>query len=347
MNALLKFGEVLKDSVKYRYFLARPNILILFVTSVCNFKCDTCFNWKNINNGTADLSLEEINKVSNNMRNIKSLLLSGGEPFIRNDLVDIIKIFYENNNTRTIQIPTNGFFTDTIIKKVGIILKTMTNLNVNIGISLDALGEKHDQITRTENAFNNAIQTKMKLAILEKKYTTLKSNFLTVISNQNINDIESLFNYINNNFGFENIAFFPIRGDHFSKNLHEPSYDEWNDVCRLYKNLASDRTFGLKQSIINRKIDFLNKLYLNLLKSKYICGLKCSAGSNICVIDANGNVRACELKSPLANLRDHEYDIAKILNKRQTNKCGCTHTCFINASLDISPIKFARSYLNL
>ena len=31
------------------------------------------------------------------MRNIKSLLLSGGEPFIRNDLVDIIKIFYENN----------------------------------------------------------------------------------------------------------------------------------------------------------------------------------------------------------------------------------------------------------
>jgi MoaA/NifB/PqqE/SkfB family radical SAM enzyme len=71
-----------------------------------------------------------------------------------------------------------------------------------------------------------------------------------------------------------------------------------------------------------------------------------TAGDTSVVIDFNGDVRSCELRGKLANLRDYDCDFEKFwqAQKRQEelgaivqDQCWCTHVCFIHDSLRHSP----------
>ena len=74
--------------------------------------------------------------------------------------------------------------------------------------------------------------------------------------------------------------------------------------------------------------------------------MPCTASETSVVIDYNGDVRACELRGKLANLRDFDCDFQKFwqAGARQDepasivhDQCWCTHVCFIHDSLRHSP----------
>ena len=65
INLLTRCYEPARDYYTYNYSSSPPNHSILFVTSLCNFECETCFYWKNLNDTDNDLTLEEIKKNSN------------------------------------------------------------------------------------------------------------------------------------------------------------------------------------------------------------------------------------------------------------------------------------------
>src|ERR687896_2263506 len=85
----------------------RLGTVILFVTSRCNSLCRTCF-YHNELNQPGDMTFEEIEKVSRTMPPITDLWLSGGEPTLRHDASEIIRMFVRNNGVRRLIIPTNG-----------------------------------------------------------------------------------------------------------------------------------------------------------------------------------------------------------------------------------------------
>jgi len=69
--------------------------------------------------------------------------------------------------------------------------------------------------------------------------------------------------------------------------------------------------------------------------------MPCTAGQSILVVDYNGDVRACELRHKIANLREVGCDFRRILPSealaRETraivrDQCWCTHVCFIHDS---------------
>ena len=62
-----------------------------FVTSVCNARCAHCFY--PINAGKNELTLEEIEKLTRTLPPIRLLLIGGGEPFLRRDLPEIIRLY--------------------------------------------------------------------------------------------------------------------------------------------------------------------------------------------------------------------------------------------------------------
>jgi MoaA/NifB/PqqE/SkfB family radical SAM enzyme len=74
--------------------------------------------------------------------------------------------------------------------------------------------------------------------------------------------------------------------------------------------------------------------------------MPCTAGRTILVIDYNGDVRACELRGRVANLRDVDCDFRRVFPsaamRRETeqivrDQCWCTHVCFIHDSTRDSP----------
>ena len=85
------------------------NTLILFVTSRCNARCETCFYWEELNR-PGDLTFEEIEALSAGMPRFHELWLSGGEPMMRPRLAEILGMFYHRNGVRTLNLPTNGLF---------------------------------------------------------------------------------------------------------------------------------------------------------------------------------------------------------------------------------------------
>src|SRR3990170_2938239 len=75
-------GLSMKSYELYRFFARNsgmPSYVIFHVTSLCNSRCITCFNWKNLNKKD-ELKLDEIGKVSEKMEHIGYLTLGGGEP---------------------------------------------------------------------------------------------------------------------------------------------------------------------------------------------------------------------------------------------------------------------------
>jgi MoaA/NifB/PqqE/SkfB family radical SAM enzyme len=264
-----------------------------------------------------------------------------------------MEMFYKNNKVRRLHLPTNGYATKKIINDTTRMLNELPKLEINIGVSIDALYEKHDSISKKTGAFTKAIETQRILIDLEKKHKNLSTKFYTVLSNDNIEDTDKLFEYIVKEFGFEKIGFSPLRGDPANPELKSPTPLEWDKLYNMYKKYVKTKPMDFKQFLINRKMNNLHVMNRKALSSDgYIKGTEknfgkfsCSAGNNICVIDADGEVRVCELKEPVGNLRNFNYDIRKILNKKQKHNCTCTHACFQNASVDVSPINYIKQFI--
>ena len=94
----------------YAKAVFRPKQLesvFLFVTSTCNSLCRTCFYWDELNKGQ-DLTFEQLERVSETAPQFHKLWISGGEPFLRKELAEIIALFYRNNGMRHVNLPTNG-----------------------------------------------------------------------------------------------------------------------------------------------------------------------------------------------------------------------------------------------
>ena len=96
-------------------FTRKLHTLFFFITSNCNSRCKGCFYWKNINK-VKELSLEDIKVMFGRMPDINHISISGGEPFLRKDIVEICEVFAKGNNVKSITIPTNGLMPDIIYK---------------------------------------------------------------------------------------------------------------------------------------------------------------------------------------------------------------------------------------
>jgi len=342
MSIVSRYMQVLGDSVSYTFGNPPPNQLIFFVTSICNFRCETCFNWKNMNRADNDLKLDEIEKISKHFGTLNLLLLSGGEPFLRRDLKEVIKVFYDTNHMRKLHLPTNGYQPEKIEATMREIFSAMADLRVFMGISLDGMETVHDGLKAVKNAFANALETQRRMVKLEREVNNFHSSFYIVVNDKNIEDMEEIFTFITERFGADKIGFSPLRGNPRDAGLREPTPEQWKSVCDLYERFAPQLE-GIKGYFVKNQRKFLRDINLQVLGCGSMTPLKCSAGKNICVLDADGNVRICELKEPLGNVRDNNYDIRKLLGNIGIHSCSCTHSCFLNATLDMSPVVFLRS----
>jgi len=157
----------------------KPYFIRIDVTSRCNFNCPGCYRSKT---QPKDLSTEKIFQVIDVIKDfgVKSILFSGGEPFCRKDLKDIIK--YADKQGIKCNIVTNGFQFDDF--------KFLKKYIKILSISLDGHTEETNSRIRPKNTFNKIIDNLHKL-----KENKIKFNLITTLSKQNIEYLEEIIKF--------------------------------------------------------------------------------------------------------------------------------------------------------
>ena len=205
-----RFLDITQSAIKYFIWhvkllsnIINPSALsriFLFVTKRCNTNCYFCFNKQDWQAGQdKDLSLDEIREISSKINFLSWLTITGGEPFLRNDMYEICKSFYSNCDTRIISIVTNGILTSCIEEATERLLIDCDGLYLTIIVALDHIGEMHDKIKGVEGSYKQALNTLKKLKVLQLRFPRLTLGINTVIIKENADCIEEILDYFRNN----------------------------------------------------------------------------------------------------------------------------------------------------
>lgn len=324
-----------------------PIYLIYYTTNKCNMRCKHCFYWEDINAKTDELSIEELDKTTKNMGNLLHLIISGGEPYLRQDIDQVVDVFVKNTKVGLISIPSNGYYTEKIIAKLKTILAKHPNLTVIQNISFDNIGKKHDEIRGVNGSYERATKTISELHLLKKEFSNLSIGAVLTFNKSNQANFKEIVKDIYEQQKPDNIAINLIRGHPREKinlgldiNKYRQAVEYRNSIYKS-KGMSGHTNFRFSKITTAARI-LMNKEIIKTYEEK-IFQSYCYAGELQGVLYSNGDVYPCELLSEkLGNVREYGYNFRKLWRdtKKQRvvewikdKKCFCTHECFINTNI--------------
>lgn len=325
--------------------------LFLFVTSTCNSLCRTCFYWEELNKGH-DLTFDQIETLSETAPDFAKLWISGGEPFLRKDLAEVIELFYRNNGMRHVNLPTNGLLPAKIDGVISHLLARCPDLTIDLNFSLDGLANTHDAIRGVPNNFEKTLATIDMAASKWKRVRRLRRNVVSCVTQENYRELVELGLKMKSEADIDGHYFEIIRGNPLDPKLKTIPHDE---LTRLHRVLLSfhenyaDNLFGHMQQpartlartwyLANVRFHFDIHQRNHQRPSKW--PMPCTAGQTTIVIDHDGHFRACELRSKLGRLQEFDFNLKAAMESTQMKReiadipkanCWCTHSCFIHCS---------------
>ncbi len=370
LKYIIKHPKVERQILLLRSFLnvKQPSYLIFFVTSQCNSKCKMCFNWKNIEEYKKRkiLSLNEIKKIAKHFKTLYHITLSGGEPVLRDDIPEIVKVFYKYSNMRSLTFTTNGLLTKKIVSNVEQILKECPNILIKVPLSINGLFEKHDKIHGIRGNFKKLEKTYFELKKLQERYKNLVITATTVMSKFNKVHIREILTYVDSRWNVNNHVVLLARGNTREKDAKDVSIREYKELFEYIDEINSKkhkRIYHLSK-FYNLESTLEKYLILATLKKKTQV-IPCLAGKRMIILGDTGDVEPCEvlkyflekknkrLKSTvMGNVRNYNYNINTILKSKQAKKiikfikdkkCYCTFECAMAVNIVFNPIVFLMS----
>jgi MoaA/NifB/PqqE/SkfB family radical SAM enzyme len=325
-----------------------PPFLILFINSLCNMKCEHCFYWQQLNQPD-DLSLDEILSLSRELGRIENLNLSGGEPFLRKELVAICRQFVQGNGVQEIYVPTNGYFTQRTVEAVRGVLQERTLKLFAVELSLDGMPAFHDRFRQTKHSFRQAMETYDALAELQEEDGRLQIHAISTATADNMAEIRLLTTFLYDRcprLTHHNLAI--IRGDRKNPTLRGPELEDYRRLYDYIRRLWSPREKDRYGSIVEPLLQWV-KLKAAAKERQYV---PCRAGVLSAVVHANGDVGVCEQRPPLGNLRERPFmEIWRSHTARQirtsigNRECYCTNEIFMWPSIIFQPAQLLKSLL--
>ncbi len=213
MNNLLQLLTRLPAYMSFRR-CGRPAMLplnvVISASYRCNSRCQTCNVWKssskfqvpgsrlqvpttwNVEHETwnaeteTDLQPDELERIFQSLGHAPYYLtFSGGEPFLRQDIAQIVASGYRHCQPAVITIPTNGLLPERVTEGTEAILRAAPQAQVIINLSLDGLEGEHDAIRGIPGNWSRAMRTLEGLRAL-KRYPNLVLGIHTVVSRFNV-----------------------------------------------------------------------------------------------------------------------------------------------------------------
>jgi MoaA/NifB/PqqE/SkfB family radical SAM enzyme len=164
----------------------RPSWCTYLVTYRCNARCGMCDSWR-MKPGT-ELSPTEVDALFAKVGRLDVVRVTGGEPFLREDLGEICEAIQRRSQPLVLHITTNGSFPERV---EALARAARRPKRLRFMVSLDGLAEEHDRNRGAEVTFETALETVGRLVALRPLGVRVSVNH-TVISPQSLADSEGL-----------------------------------------------------------------------------------------------------------------------------------------------------------
>jgi len=295
--------------------LGWPRMLPLNVTlspsPKCNSRCLTCNIWMKREN---ELTLDEWDKVLASLgRAPYWFTVSGGEPLMYPDVVELTLLAYERCRPGVINIPTNAIL-PTIPDRVERIARSCPESQVIINLSLDGIGEKHDVIRGVPGNFKKFEERLKQLLSLRSSLTNLTIGIHSVVSVFSIAHLDGLITYADHSGADQfitEIAEPRVELDTVGLPITPEAGDYARAVDRLIAYVEGKRFTGMARVTEAFRVEYY-KLVKRILDEQDQA-IPCYAGWVSAHIYADGTVWPCCVRADnLGNLRDHKYDFKAI-----------------------------------
>jgi len=316
--------------------LQTPEILMLYVVDTCNLRCKHCFYWKEVDNPRNAHSIEEIEKLSKSFKSpIEILTLTGGEPFVRKDIVEIVRLFVQNNGAKRIHIASNGLTPELIKKRVQEMLAICGDCRITLQFSIDGFEETHDVLRGLKGSFKNVCDSARKLN--EIKDERLAVSVATVVFQKNFDQMRDLKKFVNEELGVP-MKFNVLRKTSSVKGVPKEHLEDFDIRDEDYQVPTDEQLAQLPDIIDDGSIASRIERKKIEHSIKILSGrrsLNCLGGIRDAVVFSNGDVALCEPTTPFANLKDFDYDFYKLWTspaaeakkKAFLGKCACLQSC--------------------
>ncbi len=288
-----------------------PINLTLSPSPRCNSRCLTCNIWMKREN---ELTLAEWDKTLASLGKAPYwFTISGGEPLMYKDVVELAQLAYKHCRPGIINIPTNAIL-PSIPDRVERIAKSCPESQLIINLSLDGVGEKHDYIRGVAGNFQKFERTLAALKELRASLPNLIVGIHSVVSVFSVGHLNELIEYADG-----------ADVDQFITEIAEPrieldtvglpitpspeQYAQAIDQLVAYVNKSSYG--GLSRITEAFRVEYY-KLVKRILDEQDQV-MACYAGWASAQIYSDGTVWPCCVRADdLGNLRDFDYDFKAI-----------------------------------
>ena len=320
-----------------RAFLFRTPINArLWLTYRCNYKCRMCGVWEE--KRSSEMSLEEFKTAAYNLKKlgIAQVILTGGEPLLRHDIVEVIKIFKPHGFVIRIQTNAGPHVTGALLSRC-----YEAGLD-DISVSLDTLDpQRQDRICGSSDVAKHPLRV---IICWTEKYShrgVIAVN--VVISRQNFFELPDLIEYINNAGAFFNPCVFIRKFSHPSDCDGSASVDDFS--LRHLEPKEVDKVFHEIRGLIRKNYKILmSKRILADLERYMKTGdyrWKCMAGLLSFDVMPTGELSPCcdtvdsAFEAPVAKLKDRDFlkqykaaEFQKKCRLRRERCPGCLYACY-------------------
>ncbi|MCD6328281.1 radical SAM protein [bacterium] len=334
--------------------------VIFHVTFKCNARCSFCFNLKELNRRLdEELTLDEVKRFCRTLPQFDWLMISGGEPFLREDLPDVLSVFATHNRVKHITVPTNAVAKDRVLKTIPSLLKACPDSSISVVLSLDAVGKLHDEMRGVPGTFDKVVSLADEIKALKSEHPRLSFKIETVVTDANIQVLDEVIEFVEG-----------IDPDLHILDLERGAFADWRQ--EFPASYGIEKVIEKSYAILNRSRGYasLNEhapllakvskavqaSYFNILP-RLVQGervTKCLAGKMTLVLYPRGDVASCEVLPTVANIRDFDYDYSKIrssdafrkqIQQIRANRCTCFHPCYQTVNILFSPKLLIKSLL--
>ena len=316
------------------------------ITAACNLRCQHCCFAGQDYNSAYDISNQTAMNFAQELidGDVVRVMLTGGEPLLRRDLFDIIKLFKKNNVA--IELTTNAMLINSDnARKLGELFNPLCDY---VQVSLDGADEKTHDKTRGKGSFEKVLRG-IKLLIANGVFVTINC----VITSINMYQMCELYN-LANELGVNLITFTKIFKENDNKNLLPDNNLLFAETIKLIHNEKPNlpinlRLFSLPEIVTSSTIkqgfaDFDNfkienfachknqKIHIRKDGKVFLCLY--SSNKDVCSL---GNIKENSLVDIIENMNDNPLFQERIIKNSKCNNCVmqfyCKAGCPVNAFL--------------